>query len=150
MDYITKRANKSSTAYRIRKYIDGKEVWFGTFSTLEEAQKYRDYLVLNDFDLSLKKENPLKYIRFVRGFYEVRVSIPGNYEFYLGRWKNLEDAIYERDAFLRVDRDFDAYIDCTDDTIDGKIPPMKISGCVLFETKPRNDWFMMNASLRRG
>ena len=149
MKYIVKRNNKSTIVYRIRKYIDGKAEYFGTFQTLKEAQSYRDYLIQHNFDLGLKKENPLKYIRLVREFYEVRVSIPGNYEFYVGRWKNLEDAIYERDAFLAADRDFDAYIECTDDTIDGHIPPMKISGRVLWETKPRNDWYMMKASLGR-
>ena len=149
MKYIVKRVNKSSISYRIRKWSNGKFVYFGTFKTLEEAQKYRDYLVANNFDLTLKKVNPLKYIRLGRGYYEVRVSTSENYEFYVGRWKTLEDAQYERDAFLQAGRDFDAYIECTDDNIDGHIHPMKISGRVLFETKPRNDWYMMKASLGR-
>lgn len=147
MRYIQKTEHKHCTSYNVRKWINNKLVFFGAFPNLDEARNYRDFLIDNDWDISLIHKPPLRYIRFVKGKYEV-VVCQGTIRIYVGRFSNLEDAIYERDAFLNAGLDWDCYVDGTDDTIDGKIPPMKICTRNLWETKPRNDAYLFNASIK--
>lgn len=43
--------------FKISKFLEGKQRYIGTFKTLEEAIKYRDLLIENDWDLNIFPEN---------------------------------------------------------------------------------------------
>lgn len=47
----------NGTGYWIAKNINGKQVYFNFFKTLEQAKKERDLLVANDWDIELVCEN---------------------------------------------------------------------------------------------
>lgn len=144
LKYIQKN---TANHWTIKKYLDKKWVTFGTFHSLREAMDYRDYLQEHNWDTSLIYKNPMRFIYLRRGKYEVQVNASGK-RIYVGRFNTLEDAQYERDAFLKAGGDFDVYFECTDDTIDGKIPPMKICTRNLWETHPRNDAYMFNKCIK--
>ncbi len=43
--------------FKINKFLEGKQRYIGTFKTVEEAIKYRDLLIENDWDLDILPEN---------------------------------------------------------------------------------------------
>lgn len=109
MKYISKLNNK----YCIYKTINGKNVYFGSFNTLEEAQKYRDFLVAHDWDLKYKKRKPRKY-NLPKYIYQkpgedtfiIRKTI--NYQqVHIGYYKTLQEAIHERDFYESINWDLD-------------------------------------------
>lgn len=152
MKYIQKINHKNVTSYNIRKWIkeEKKMVFFGAFPTLQEAITYRDYLIDNNWDTSLIHKPPLRYIHFHKGKYSVE-PVVDNKRVYVGRFNTLEDALYERDKFLEADCCWDAYVEATDDTIDGKsfFLQGKVSTKIFFETGPRNDIGIYNHCIKR-
>lgn len=151
MKYIQKRNHKHVVSYNIRKWDGERMVFYGAFSSLQEAQEYRDFLIKNNWDTSLKKlvERPLKYVYHIQGKYDV-IPIVDNKQIYVGRFNTLEDAIYERDRFLEAECDFDTYFTATDDTADGeRFLQGRISTKVIFETGPRNDAYVYKHSIKR-
>ena len=150
MKYIQKIEHKHCTSYNIRKWDGEKMVFYGTFHSLKEAREYRDFLIDNDWDISLKHGQPLKYVYHIRGKYEV-FPIVDNKRIYVGRFNTLEDAIYERDRFLEAGCDFDTYFTATDDTVEQgeRFLQGKLSTRVVFETGPRNDIGIYNHSIKR-
>ena len=42
--------------FSVRKVIKGKLTYFGTFKTLEEAAKYRDYCIIHDWDRKCRRK----------------------------------------------------------------------------------------------
>lgn len=94
--------------YRVVKLVDGKYVYFGTFDTLDDARRHRDYCISKGWSsdcrvLTRKKHNLPSYItRSGGGFLLQKRSKVHNYR----QWfKCLEDAVYERELLLKVDWD---------------------------------------------
>lgn len=93
----------SSGAYSIRKSIKGKQEYYGTYPTFEEARKIRDLLIANDWDKGCiqdrideqkKVKNYYKYIRRNNNRY---YAIAGTHDSYMGQVKTIEEALYYRD-----------------------------------------------------
>ena len=111
--YIKKHRKK----YYISKRIDGKDVYFGTFETLQEAREYRDFLEEHDWNPEYRKisrysqwnKNNLPkniYYNNKQNTYSVRKVF--NYEpITFGTYHTLEDAIHERDFWMSIDWDMD-------------------------------------------
>lgn len=150
MRYIQKIEHKHCTSYNIRKWDGEKIVFYGAFPSLQEAKEYRDYLIENNWDISLIHKPQLLYIHCNDGKYDV-VPTVGNKKVYVGRFNTVEDAIYERDRFLQSGCDFDNYFTGTDDTTDDgeRFLQGKLSTGVIFETGPRNDIGIYNHCIRR-
>ena len=152
MRYIQKIEHKHCTSYNIRKWDGEKMVFYGAFPSLQEAQEYRDFLIKNNWDSSLKQlvERPLKYVYHIRGKYEV-IPIVDDERIYVGRFNTLEDAIYERDRFLEAGCDFDTYFTATDDTLEEgeRFLQGKLRTNVIFQTGPRNDIGIYNHCIKR-
>lgn len=150
MKYIQKIEHKHCTSYNIRKWDGEKMVFYGAFPTLQEAQDYRDYLMDNNWDISLIHKPPLLYIHCKDGHYDVEPRVDTN-KVYVGRFNSLEDAIYERDKFLEAGCDFDTYFSATDDTLEEgeRFMQGKLCTKIFFQTGPRNDIGIYNHSIKR-
>ena len=115
-DSSTKYIRKTSDGmYNVEKWIDGHTVYFGRFSSLLNAQKYRDFLVEHDWDLKYRKVRPrrpnnteLRYISYhkVDDYYRIQKVID-NHMTYFSSCKTLEEAIHERDFWESIDWDMD-------------------------------------------
>ena len=114
MKYIRERNGK----YQIRRWRDGKLITYGTFPSLELARKYRRFLEDNDFKPFIFR-NPLKHIHFTGHNWEVNCNTTKGSN-YVGRFKNLQDAITERDLFIKAGYDWDNYVDGTDYSEEGE------------------------------
>ena len=137
MKYIRERNGK----YQIRRWRDGKLITYGTFPSLELARKYRSFLEDNDFKPFLFR-NPLKHIHFTGHTWEVNCNTTKRSN-YLGRFNNLQDAILERDLFIKAGYDWDNYVDGTDDSENGEhFLDGKMSGKNFYEKRTRDDSFM--------
>lgn len=95
--------------YRVVKRVDGVYKYYGTFDTLEEAKRHRDYCESNDWSsdcrvLTRKKHDLPKYItKSARGYLLQKNSkSTGLYQ----QWfRRLEDAVKERDLLIKVNWD---------------------------------------------
>ena len=104
--------------YQVMKSIDGKLRQFGSFHTLEEAQRHRDYCVEHGWskDCVLRRSNKYNLPKYV-SYYEKnkryvvhKQDSEGNLVF-MSYYTNLEDAIRERDLLLHYDWDEDKLIE---------------------------------------
>ena len=100
----------NSTKYHVCKRIDGVCRYFGTFDTLEEAKRHRDYCISQGWSLDCvylrrQKHNLPQYITKQRdeGYLLQKVFSDGGA--YRRHFPNLESAVYERDLLIRVDWD---------------------------------------------
>ena len=100
--FIRRRDNK----FIIIKSIKGKNTYFGTYDTLEDALLARDELIATNWgfpeDESLKKERKNKYgkyISFHNGCFRVQKSIDGKPRFF-GAFATKEEAVELRDLLI--------------------------------------------------
>lgn len=112
--YITQ--NPSGT-YIIRKRINGKSVYYGSYSTLEDAIKWRDYFQNRKwnecYDERLKHSTAgPKYISYIKKTksYIIQKWINGKLE-YFGYFKNYSDAIEEVELLKKYDWDLQTVCD---------------------------------------
>ena len=136
--------------YEIRKEINHKKYSFGTYPTLEEAIKARDYFVKNGWKIyeRLIFSTP-QYIVKRNGKYEIRKVINGKLE-HFGVFNSLEDAKDEVTFLKKCGWDYDN-MESIDDTVNDK--PMFLDGVhfkSFFERKAeRNDLYLvLNGGLR--
>ena len=88
--YISYRENLD--VYEIVKNINGCNEYFGRYHTLEEAVKWRDYFIANDWDVNLRLiGTPNKNIYFKLGKYRIIKNIDGK-EYYFGSFETFEEA----------------------------------------------------------
>ena len=120
MLHIQKRYNGK---FIIGKSIDGQYTHCGTFDTLGEAQKVRDYFIENDWDLDLinsfKRVKPFED-RYIRRnahngnrilTYTIQKVIDGRV-FDFGTFKTIRAAREERDLLEKYNWDEDLLMEC--------------------------------------
>jgi hypothetical protein len=96
---------KIETYYKIRKRIDGKQVNFGTFKSLEEALKRRNEVIESNWSLDLrykkKKRNLPENIHWSKKLknFQITKMIQSKTK-YFGGYKTLEEAIKRRDELI--------------------------------------------------
>ena len=87
-DYITIH----NGAYEIHKRVNGKLKYFGRYHTLEDAKKWRDYFIENNWDINLNLDgSSVKNILLYNGKFQVRKKIEGHL-YYFGCYDTLEEA----------------------------------------------------------
>lgn len=125
--------------YKVMKRICGKYKTYGSFNTLTEAVKYRDFIVSKGWSTNYIYKNSMRYIHKRNNAYHIYKSINSDL-IYFGSFKSLEEAQNERDILEKVDWDFDKLVEYNDG---GRVfLGDKISTRVLFETfKKRRDWY---------
>lgn len=111
--YIGQNIDKTDSGrFRVRKVIDGKTVYFGTYDTLDEAVTIRDRLAVCGWDKSIiRTEDDLiqeYYSRIHRnGDYCFEVRRPKNNKKglprYMGVCHSIEEALYYRDIAKKND-----------------------------------------------
>lgn len=99
--------DKTSTGkFRVRKYINGKTIYFGTYDSFNEAVSIRDRLVENNWDKSIlitDEDKVNEYYKYIRrnGDYCYDVNRPANNKKglprYMGTCTSIEEALYYRD-----------------------------------------------------
>ena len=84
------------------KWINGKQVSFGTFKSLKQAKKHRDFCVRNNWSNECKKRHQLKHISQDKrtGRYFIHRRVNGENKYY-GYFSNIIDAIHERDLLIK-------------------------------------------------
>ena len=115
--------NKRSTKYFIEKVINNKKHYFGTYSTLEEAEYEVKRLKENNWNglFNKKQSNFYHNIRFHhnRNFpYEVYYSTDINKKKYgqsMACYSCVEDALFDRDRLIECDWDYEVFIETVDD-----------------------------------
>lgn len=113
MRYIYKVNQK----WMIQNRLNEKHIYFGVYSTLEEAQKRRDFLEEHDWDTKYREITnhttseqyhlPRNvYYRKCDGKYEVKKVIDGEIV-YAGTYHSLEEAVHERDFYQSINWNMD-------------------------------------------
>ena len=118
--YIRKRYNGK---FIISKSIDGCQTHCGTFDSLEEAQRVRDYFIENNWSLEVincfKRVKPFED-RYIRRnthnrnrilTYTIQKAIDGRV-FDFGTFKTIRAAREERDLLEKYNWDYDLLIGC--------------------------------------
>lgn len=128
--YISRNRNGT---YTIKKTIDGKQRYYGTYDTLSKAIDKRNYFEEHDWDKSLLKlydsarrkthkytlgNNPHSskpdycIVNMGKYGYEIRHHNPRTRKLdYFGRYPTLKIARQERDLLIQADWDIDAWCD---------------------------------------
>lgn len=139
--------NKSNNSFVILKRINGKVIHFGYYLTLEEAIKYRDYFIKNEWDMNKRllfsKKRPTGYIdNLPNGKYIIRKTINGE-RLSWGIFNTFEEAENERELLRQCNWDYDAICESIDETENGIIPISNIRfGSTFQKRKQRNDVFL--------
>lgn len=94
----------SGNKYMINKTIHGKSKYYGTFTTLDEARRYRDFLVDHNWNVCCKKKRNSSHIFKNRNKYMIMKLVNGKNE-YFGRFDTLEEAKIYRDFLEEHDWD---------------------------------------------
>jgi hypothetical protein len=108
----TRNIHKINNKWVIRKSIKNKRKTYGTYQTINEAQKIRDKLIFHNWNpefagLSFKrrgKENPNRYITVQGGKFRIMKDNPntGKKEIYDSGIPTLHEAREIRDGWERV------------------------------------------------
>ena len=110
--YIYK--NKRTGKWEIRKRIGGVLLYWGSFTTLEEAKLYRAYYIGKKWMVNphyQSREN--KYIYDQDGQKIIRKRRGGKMD-YFGVFDNLKDAIHERDICIACEWDLERIVEFGD------------------------------------
>lgn len=109
--------NNRCGTFIITKKINGKETNFGSYSTLKEAIKWRNYFQKEGWGKCYDERlaystNPPKYITYIkeRKLYRIQKTIDGKKE-YFGHFKNYSDAIEEVELLKKYDWDLQTVCD---------------------------------------
>lgn len=107
-----------SGKYNVSKRIKNNQIYYGTFSTLEEAVQYRNFLINHDWNQRYRKiirkkrkhNTPMKYIHYRKNkqdnTYWVQKSVNGEIMIF-GTYHTLEEAVHERDFWESIDWNLD-------------------------------------------
>ena len=116
--YITKKAKKKKS-YEVGRWINGKYVYFGSGRTLIEALMIKDWCESTGWKEKYFTSNTgEKYISLKDGRYYITKWINGKL-CYFGGWKTLEQAIDERNLFIKCEWDLDAICEGVDERVNG-------------------------------
>ena len=122
MRYIHRLEGK----WAITKQVNGKKYYFGSYDTLEEAKKIRDYFIKHKWNIDerfkFKKTKPYQHIMISEeGNYRVVKRI-NNKLTHFGTFHTLEDAQKERDLLMKFDWDLERVCECADEGCSLKLP----------------------------
>lgn len=126
--------------FQVSKQVNGKRYYFGSYDTLEEAKKVREYFIKHNWDVNerfrFKKTKPFQHIIISEeGNYRVVKRI--NYKLvHFGTFHTLEDAQRERDLLMQFDWDLERVCECADEGCSSALPTVGTS----FE-KQENRWW---------
>lgn len=112
-----KNIKKHRKKYSLIKKINGKDVYFGTFETVQEAREYRDFLEEHDWNPEYRKisrysqwnKNNLPkniYYNNKQNTYSVR-KVFNHEPITFGTYHSLDEAIHERDFWESIDWSLD-------------------------------------------
>ena len=105
--------NKNGS-FEIRKRIGGVLLYWGSFTTLEEAKLYRAYYIGKNWIVNPHFRNhETRYIREQEGAFIVNKRTNGKLE-YFGTFHDLEDAKNERDICIACNWDLDQIVEFGD------------------------------------
>ena len=105
--------NKNGS-FEIRKRIGGVLLYWGSFTTLEEAKLYRAYYIGKNWIVNPHFRNrETRYIREQEGVFIVNKRTNGKLD-YFGTFQNLEDAKNERDICIACNWDLDQIVEFGD------------------------------------
>lgn len=95
--------------YQVNKRVNGKKMHYGYFKDKRDAMKHRDYCISHDWSEDCirrcyKKHNLPDYITYNRGGYVVQ-KYNRDKEWVGIRFRDLDDAVHERDLLVSVDWD---------------------------------------------
>ena len=115
--FIYKHGNSYHIIKKSRVNGKMKQKHYGSFKDYNEAIRYRDKCVANNWDIP-KYENPMKHITRNGKGWQIQRDCNGKHEYY-GQFSNLTDAMNERDLLVANDWDIEKVCELTDDTING-------------------------------
>ena len=112
--YIWKVQTKTAgTRYNIYKYDGKKQVYYGSYDTIEEARKIRDKLEKNEWKkipTRKNEKNKNKTPRYIQkdkyNKYVLIKSIDGDFQ-YFGTFKTRSAAVEERDFLITHNWNYD-------------------------------------------
>ena len=107
-----------STYQVVNTKLKQERKYFGTFKDYNDAIRHRDKCIANNWDESLVYQSPTKFITKKGNGWQIQKTINGKKE-YFGRFRNLLDAMNERDLLVANDWDVEKVCELTDDTING-------------------------------
>ncbi len=87
--------NKKNSNYIVRIYVDGKETYFGSCSTVEEAKILRDKAIAGEVKFIPQKDREMYGISRERTRYIVQIG-----KNVMGSFKTIEEAKVLRDEYL--------------------------------------------------
>ena len=134
-------------SYRIIKKIDGQNIFFGTYYSLEKARRVRDYFESTGWNVHERLHfSDILYVSETNGKYMIRKTLNGKRVLF-SEWKDKESAIEEARLLKRCNWDLDALCEGIDETVDGELKFLDgvKKGGSTFQTHPkgRDDSFMM-------
>lgn len=137
--------------YRITKRINGKDLSFGSFNTLAEAEERLKEIRLKGWENVIRdnerflKTTVSNIIQLPNGKYEIIKNIDGVKETF-GVYNTLEDAEAEVQLLRRCNWDYDAVCESIDETDDGLIfvEADKKLDMSFQKLKRRNDGYLFN------
>ncbi len=127
--------------YKVMKRIKGRYKTYGSFETLEEAIKYRDFIISKGWSSNYKYKNPMRYIYLNsrKTGYIISKYVNGE-QICFGSFKTLEDAQKERDLLEKCEWDFDKL--CEHDNGERAYLDGKLNTRIQFEKHhERRDWY---------
>lgn len=113
--FIYRRGNSYKVIKKRRVNGKMKEKHFGSFRDYNEAIRYRDKCVENNWDMP-KYENPMKHITRNGKGWQIQRDYNGKHEYY-GTFSNIIDAMNERDLLIAYDWDLEKVVALADDRI---------------------------------
>lgn len=94
--------NKKNSKYTVRVYANGKETYYGSRTTLEEAKELRDKALNRDVVFVSQKDREMYGIRKDRERYAVQIGTN-----YIGSRHTVEEAMVLRDEYLNKSKNED-------------------------------------------
>lgn len=100
---------KNKKKYTVRKSINGKMKSFKSFSSLEDAVKYRDILIRNNWiepeNVIFEKNQKKYYVRLTTDIDKRWFRVKHKSNRYLDKTKNIYEALYYRDLYSEYEGD---------------------------------------------
>ena len=115
--YIYKHGNSYQIIKQFRVNGKMKQKYYGSFTDYNEAIKYRDKCVENNWNIP-KYENPMKHITRNGKGWQIQRDYNSKHEYY-GQFSNLLDAMNERDLLIKYKWDLDKVCELADERVNG-------------------------------
>lgn len=126
--------------FKVRKRINGKYKYYGSFKTLEEAVEYRDFIVKKGWSTNHKYVNPMRHIYKSNEHSWIVSKLVNGKVTCFGSFKSVEEAQKERDLLEKYDWNYDLLVE--HDTMDYSYLNGKLNTRIQFEKKKqRRDWY---------